>query len=175
MSSDPPFRALLSSDRFVISCGTVPLDLRHRKILLIREAYTKEIFLPKGRKNENECLRTAALRETYEETGYPATILPLKLPTHATNRTRDEEHTEPIAITQRVTKGVLKIIFWYAASVDFRAFPDLGTQQEGENFESLWTDCRHGVTALTFADDREVARLAVNAAFGLDLSAEQSN
>jgi 8-oxo-dGTP pyrophosphatase MutT (NUDIX family) len=150
------------------------LDLIHRKILLVRERFTKEIFLPKGRKNENERLRTAALRETYEETGYPATILPLKLPTNATNRTADEAHTEPIAITQRVTDGILKLIFWYAASVDFRAHPDQGTQQEGEDFEAIWMDCRHGVTALAFADDREVARLAVNAAFNLDLSTEQS-
>lgn len=165
MSADPNFRAFHSSDRFVISCGTVPIDVTHRKVLLVRTRSTNEILLPKGRKDENECLKTAAARETYEETGYPATILPLKVPTRATNRTGDGEHTEPIAITQRVTNGVLKIIFWYAASVDSQALPEQGTQQEGEDFESLWMDCKQALAALTFADDREVARLTINAAF----------
>jgi 8-oxo-dGTP pyrophosphatase MutT (NUDIX family) len=165
MSSDSSFRAFHPSDRFVISCGTVPLDINHRKVLLVRTRSTNEILLPKGRKDENECLKTAAARETYEETGYPATILPLKVPTRATNRTGNEEHTEPIAVTQRVTNGVLKIIFWYAASVDSQALPEQGTQQEGEDFESLWMDCKQALAALTFADDREVAQLAIHAAF----------
>lgn len=168
MSADPNFRALHSSDQFVISCGTIPLDIIHKKVLLVRTRSTNEILLPKGRKDEDECLKTAAARETYEETGYPASILPLKVPTRATNRTGNEEHTESTAITQRVTNGVLKIIFWYAASVDSQALPEQGTQQEGEDFESLWLDCEQALAALTFADDREVARLAIHAAFDED-------
>ena len=93
MSSDTHFKAFYPSDRFVISCGTVPLDLTHRKVLLVRMRSTNEILLPKGRKDENECLKTAAARETYEETGFPATILPLNVPTRATNSTSDGEHT----------------------------------------------------------------------------------
>jgi 8-oxo-dGTP pyrophosphatase MutT (NUDIX family) len=174
MSSDSSFRAFHPSDRFVISCGTVSLDITHRKVLLVRTRSTHEILLPKGRKDENECLKTAAARETYEETGYRATILPLKVPTRATNRTGDGEHTEPIAITQRVTNGVLKIIFWYAASVDSQALPEQGTQQEGEDFDSLWMDCGQALAALTFADDREVAQLAIRAAFGEGYSLEHT-
>jgi 8-oxo-dGTP pyrophosphatase MutT (NUDIX family) len=165
--SNPSFRALHTSDQFVISCGTVPLDLIHKKILLVRTRSTNETSLPKGRKDENECLKTAALRETYEETGYPATILPLKVPTNATNRSVHGEHTEPIAITQRVTDSVLKIIFWYAASVDSQAVLEQGTQQEGEDFESVWVDWSQASTALTFADDGEIAQLAIRAASDL--------
>lgn len=170
--SDPSFRAFHTSDRSVISCGTVSLDLTHKKLLLVRTRSTNETFLPKGRKDENECLKTAALRETYEETGCPATILPLKVPTNVTNRSGEGEHTEPIAITQRVTDGILKIIFWYAASVDSQALPDKGTQQEGEDFESVWVDWSQASNALTFADDGGIAQLAIRAASGLDSGTE---
>lgn len=166
MLTNTSTRAFYPSDKFVISCGTVPLDLLHIRILLIHLRSTNETFLPKGRKDENECLKAAALRETYEETGYSATILPLKVPTLATNRTGDGAHEESIAVTQRVKDGVLKIIFWYAASVDSREVPEQGTQQEGEDFEPIWVDCTQPLAALTFDDDREVARLAIDAAFG---------
>jgi len=166
MSSGTHSKAFYPSDRFVISCGTVPLDLTHKKVLLVRLRSTNEFLLPKGRKDANECLKSAAARETYEETGYPTTILPLNVPTRATNRTGDKEHTEPIAITQRVTDGVMKIIFWYAASVVSQSLPEQDTQQEGEDFESVWMDCGQALAALTFADDREVAQLAIHAAFG---------
>lgn len=69
-------------------------------------------------------------------------------------------------MTQRVKDGVLKIIFWYAARVDSQEVPKQGTQQEGEDFESIWLDCTQGLAALTFNDDREVAQLAIDAAFG---------
>lgn len=168
MSSDIHSKAFFPSDRFVISCGTVPLDLTHKKVLLVRLRSTNEFLLPKGRKDENECSKVAAARETFEETGYYATILPLNIPTRATNRTGDREHTEPIAVTLRVTDGVMKIIFWYAARVDSEALPEQDTQQEGEDFESIWMDCKQALAALTFADDREVAQLAIHAAFGVD-------
>lgn len=176
--SSPPFtmssithsRAFYPSDRFVISCGTIPLDLINRRLLMVRLRSTNEIFLPKGRKDENECLKTAAARETHEETGYHATILPLNVPTRATNRSGDGEHTEPIAITQRITDGVLKIIFWYVASVDSQALPVQGTQQEGEDFESVWMDCGQALAALTFADDREITQMAIHAVFGVGSS-----
>lgn len=125
---------------------------------------TNEISLPKGRKDENECLKAAALRETYEESGYSATIFPPKIPRHATNNTSNEEHEEPIAMTQRFKDGVLKIIFWYAASVGSQVSQP-GTQQEGEYFEPSWLDRTQALAALTFNDDREVAQLAIDAAF----------
>ncbi|CAD0083996.1 unnamed protein product [Aureobasidium vineae] len=165
MSSDAFTRVFYPSHRFVISCGTVPIDITHGKLLLIRKRSTNGILLPKGRKDENECLKTAALRETFEETGYSATTLPLKLPTHATNRSGNESHSEPIAVTQRGRDHVLKLIFWYAASVNSQELPKRGTQQEGEDFESIWMDCRPAVAALSFADDKEVAQLAIHAAY----------
>lgn len=142
------------------------MDLPHNKMLLIRMRSTNEIFLPKGRKDEDECLKAAALRETFEETGYSAIILPLKIPTHATSQTSDGKHEEPIAMTQRFKDGVLKIIFWYAASVGSQGVPKQGTQQGREDFEPIWLDCTQALAVLTFDDDRQIAQLAIDAAFG---------
>lgn len=64
---------------------------------------------------------------------------------------------------QRLKDGVLKTIFWYAASVDFREVPQQGTQQEGEDFEPTWLESTRALAALTFLDDREVAQLAIDA------------
>ncbi|KAK1230316.1 hypothetical protein PQX77_006594 [Marasmius sp. AFHP31] len=93
------------SDQFVISCGTVTLDLQLKKALLIRWNKNGEILLPKGRKNIGESLYDAALRETLEETGYKAKLLPLPVATLSTPTTTDDidhgtgtqpPHTEPI-------------------------------------------------------------------------------
>lgn len=64
------------SSNFVISCGTLTLDLRHRKILLLKWLPSNEVLLPKGRKDIGESLETTALRETYEETGLRVDLLP---------------------------------------------------------------------------------------------------
>ncbi|KND91577.1 hypothetical protein TOPH_03829 [Tolypocladium ophioglossoides CBS 100239] len=45
--------------------------------------------------------------------------------------------TEPSAVTQRVNKGILKIIFWYVASADNAAIREEGTQDEGEDFNTI--------------------------------------
>lgn len=92
------------SEAFVISCGTITLDVLERKVLLIRWKNNGEIFLPKGRKNIGESLEDAAIRETYEETGFQVAIAPLRVPTLATPGTAVDEqvdglNTEPIAFT----------------------------------------------------------------------------
>ncbi|KAM3520468.1 hypothetical protein MY4038_009417, partial [Beauveria bassiana] len=62
-------RSLHFSDDFVISCGTVTVDIPESRVLLIRSRGTGEYYLPKGRKDIHESLEEAALRETWEETG----------------------------------------------------------------------------------------------------------
>jgi 8-oxo-dGTP pyrophosphatase MutT (NUDIX family) len=69
------------SSNFVISCGTITLDLRHRKILLLKWLPANEVLLPKGRKDIGESLETTALRETYEETGLRVNSLPINAET----------------------------------------------------------------------------------------------
>jgi ADP-ribose pyrophosphatase YjhB (NUDIX family) len=72
------------SEATTISCGTVTLDPDKQKVLLIWNKTLKIYQLPKGRKNIGEDMLSAAIRETYEETGVVATPLRLKIATRAT-------------------------------------------------------------------------------------------
>ncbi|OBT68486.1 hypothetical protein VE03_02818 [Pseudogymnoascus sp. 23342-1-I1] len=150
------------SEAFVISCGTITLDIVERKVLLIRWKKNGEIFLPKGRKNIGESLEDAAVRETYEETSFRVTILPLQTPTLATPGTpagqADKLNTEPIAFSQRLTdNNRLKLIFWFPAKGDSTVAPEPGTQEEGEDFDPIWVELDSVIETLTFADDRRIA------------------
>ncbi|KFX87451.1 hypothetical protein V490_08241 [Pseudogymnoascus sp. VKM F-3557] len=150
------------SHAFRSSCGTITVDPVHRKVLLIRWKKNGEVFLPKGRKNIGESLEDAAVRETYEETGFRVAILPMRIPTLATPRTDVEQtndlNTEPIAFSQRLTdNNTLKLIFWFSGKGDSTAAPDPGTQEEGEDFDPIWVDLDSAVETLTFADDRRIA------------------
>jgi 8-oxo-dGTP pyrophosphatase MutT (NUDIX family) len=162
-------RSLHPASAFVISCGTVTLDLYHSKALLIRCRTTGEVMLPKGRKDVGETLENAALRETWEETGYRASLLPLPIPTQATSPQGSQSlHlvTEPMCVTQRSKGGIQKIIFWFAAQADSTATECQRERQENEDFETLWTDVDAVSRVLTHEDDREVARLVVDAVRG---------
>ncbi|KAJ8080803.1 hypothetical protein AAF712_006805 [Marasmius tenuissimus] len=156
------------SDQFVISCGTVTLDLQLGKALLIRWNKNGEIMLPKGRKNIGESLYDAALRETLEETGYKATSLPLPVATLSTPKTDTDDglpHTEPIAVNQRFSpKKQLKIIFWFAAQADSTQPRQMGSQQEDEDFEPLWTPVGEVDQTLTFDEDRQIAQKVIDGA-----------
>ena len=98
----------------------------------------------------NETLDQTALRETLEETGVRVHLLPLAIPTLATNpnpttatvaqpSVQCARVTEPIAVTQRVTNETLKIIFWFAATGDSAVTWEECTQSEDEEFDTIWT------------------------------------
>ena len=162
--------SVLFSDSFVFSCGTITLDPVQLKVLLIRWIPKEEILLPKGRKNIGETLESAALRETYEETGFPVTLYALSFPTLATSAA--DEHklqlsdtTEAFAISQRRDGNKVKIIIWYIAKGDSTAKPEAETQQEGEDFEPIWADLDTAVESLTFEDDKLIAQKAIDVFF----------
>ena len=158
-------KSLHLASGFVISCGTVTLDLQRAQVLLIRCRKTNEVLLPKGRKNIDESLQDAALRETWEETGHRAVLLPTPLPTLATDQAEGTlSHQEPIALSQRVNDGVLKIIFWFSAASDSTICDHDRPTPEDEDFETLWADLSHYERLLTFEDDKQIARLVVEAA-----------
>lgn len=72
------------SEATTISCGTVTIDPAKQKLLLIWNKKLKIYQLPKGRKNIGEDMLSAAIRETYEETGVRTTPWRLKIATRAT-------------------------------------------------------------------------------------------
>ncbi|KAI8683227.1 hypothetical protein LRP88_04799 [Fusarium phalaenopsidis] len=166
-------KSLHLSNQFVISCGTLSLDVERSKVLLIRWRRTGEYLLPKGRKDISEPLEQTALRETFEETGIRVQLLPVNIDTLATlpssvkTEDRPKAVTEPIAVTQRTTRqGILKIIFWYVAAADSTTVPEEGTQQENEDFETVWSDFDNVGPTLSFDDDRSIAEAAIAAVRG---------
>lgn len=156
------------SDAFVISCGTVTIDTERSKVMLIHWRKTGEYFLPKGRKDIGESLHQTALRETYEETGIPVELLPVKMeslatvPSNTPASDRVRRVTEPIAVAQRVTEGKLKIIFWYIAQGDSTKARVEGTQQENEEFDPVWVPFDKVASTLSFDDDRQIANRAIH-------------
>jgi 8-oxo-dGTP pyrophosphatase MutT (NUDIX family) len=166
-----PDRSLYFSDRFAISCGTVAIDATAEKVLLIRWRKTDEVFLPKGRKDIGESLEQAALRETFEETGVQVQLLPVEIKTLATIPSSLDASTsptiktvtEPIAVSQRVTNGQLKIIFWYVASGDSDAALLDRPHQENEDFDTVWVAFEKIQETVSFEDDLSIARAAIKA------------
>lgn len=162
-------RSLFFSDQFAISCGTASLDVKRSKVLLVRMRRTGEYTLPKGHKDLHETLEQAALRETFEETGIRVELLPVAIDTHATTPSpigpmgRPTTVTEPIAVTQRTAQGALKIIFWYVGSADSTTIREEGTQQENEEFDTVWADFDTVASTLSFDDDRRVVKAAIAA------------
>ncbi|KAG1768558.1 NUDIX hydrolase domain-like protein [Suillus occidentalis] len=167
-------RSLHLSESFVISCGTVTLDIDRSKVLVIYLRKTGEYCLPKGRKDVGEQLEATAVRETYEETGYNIELLPLQLTTLATFHGNGDFQsaipggvTEPVAVTQRTTQGVLKIIFWYAARGDSCAIRQMNTtEQDSEDFDAVWCPMDEAVQLLTFHDDKTITARVTEAARG---------
>jgi 8-oxo-dGTP pyrophosphatase MutT (NUDIX family) len=168
-------KSLVFSDHFVISCGTVSIDKLRSKVLLIRWRKTGEYLLPKGRKDVGETLEKTALRETFEETGVTAQLLPaniVSLATTAKDSQRPEAITESFAVSQRTTtNGNWKIIFWYLAVADSTIAPEEGTQQENEDFDTIWSDFRDVGSVLSYEDDRRIAQKAIDIAGGAVTSA----
>lgn len=164
-----PARSLFFSDQFAISCGTASLDVERSKVLLVRMRRTGEYMLPKGRKDLHETLEQAALRETFEETGIRVELLPVAIETRATTPSaigpmgRPTTVAEPIAVTQRAALDAHKIIFWYVGSADSTTIREEGTQQENEEFDTVWADFVTVGSTLSFDDDRRVVQAAIAA------------
>lgn len=168
-----PTQQYLAGD-FVISAGCVLF--RHNpsskvlEICILHHLRRDEWLLPKGRKDRGETIEEAALRETYEETGFKCRLWPQRMPTRAPAVDMDDVHTtqivdnlvEPIGITIRdLGKGDIKIIFWFIAKAEDGASKVHGTQMATENFESTFVDAHEAVERLTFESDRDIVRRAL--------------
>lgn len=150
------------SDGFVLSSGTVPIDIPKGLVLLLYYRPKGEYMLPKGRKDVGETLEAAAIRETMEESGYECHLFKHQLPTKAQGLS-DPKHTEPIAVQQRINEGVRKIIFWYISEVDSCSHQMADTQEEGEEFDVEWVRMEDAPSRCSFAEDRKIVEKALEA------------
>ncbi|KAK2813127.1 hypothetical protein FQN50_000804 [Emmonsiellopsis sp. PD_5] len=165
MSHDTP--TLHFSDQFVISCGTISVDLSKSLVLLLYCRTRQQYHLPKGRKDVGETLEAAAVRETFEESGYKCSLLPHNLVTLAPDFQVSQAHTEPIAVQQRRSMGAHKLIFWYLAQVDSLETPAVGTQEAWEDFEVRWVAMNEAAGMVARQADQQVVARAVEAVAAL--------
>ena len=155
-------RLLDFSEGFVLSSGTVPVDIPKGLVLLLYYRPKGEYILPKGRKNVGETLEAAAVRETTQESGFECHLFRHELPTKA-QELRDPYHTEPIAVQQRMNHGVRKIIFWYISEVDSCSQQMANTQEEHEEFDVEWVRMEDAPSKCSFVDDRKIVEKALEA------------
>ncbi|KAH7912866.1 hypothetical protein BJ138DRAFT_1082817 [Hygrophoropsis aurantiaca] len=157
---------------FIISAGSILFRrdpaTRELQICVLYHCRHREYRLPSGRKDVGECIGAAAVRETYEETGYPCKLLPCKMETRATSPGVDqhpsvirsvENATEPFAVTIRQQEETgLKIVWWYVTEATGDKID--GTQTESECYNSQFFEAEQAITKLAHLDDRRVAEQA---------------
>jgi 8-oxo-dGTP pyrophosphatase MutT (NUDIX family) len=139
------------------------------QVCLLRHNVRNEWLLPKGRKDRGEGVPATAVRETFEETGYPCRQLPLDLVTRAPaagSQTKDAPAPvraceEPFMLTLRRTEGAGVKLIWWFASVRTGADKVGGTQTAVESFESAFFGVEEALRVATFQTDREVIAKAV--------------
>ncbi|ORY13704.1 NUDIX hydrolase domain-like protein [Clohesyomyces aquaticus] len=162
------------SENFVESCGAVCFDLSvatEKKVCLIHYPKKGEWLLAKGRRDQGESRKNAALREVLEETGYSCHLLPVTMATRATPKDgpanlRDVPRvypnlTDPFMFTLREIDGgsSVKVIWWYIASLDGN--PSASRLPGEDNFSAEFFPCEEAIEKLTFQSDREVLRRAM--------------
>lgn len=138
------------------------------QICLLYQRMKEEWLLPKGRKDCGESVEATAVRETFEETGYPCELLPCTIHTCAGKpgrHTKDvsklvDNATEPIVVTVRqVGETGIKMIWWFITRVIGEKME--GTQMESEAFDSHFVNADEAVERLTFTTDRDIVLQAL--------------
>jgi len=158
----PSSHLLISGGSILFASIQAPL-----RVCLIYHKARGEWLLPKGRKDRGEDVRDAAVRETFEETGYRCELLPLDLVTRApaagaqTTDAAMEVHgsEEPFMVTLRRTQeGGVQLLSWFATVCSEGAEKGVrsGMQTEVEDYESAFFEAQEAVRVATFQVDRDV-------------------
>ena len=170
------------ADALGMSCGTVTLDLPRGRVLLIWNKQLRIHQLPKGRRNIDEPMLSAALRETYEETGIHVTPLRLNIATRATlpadeqslygRQEKNPDITDGRPSTEFIGACLypdpqsetesLKTVFYYAATADSTINPHTGTQEAWEKLEARWVSIAEVAGTLYFQGEIAAVRKAVD-------------
>lgn len=139
--------------------------------------------LPKGRQDIGESLSQAAIRETYEETGYQCELLPIDMFTRAPPpgaSMADRPYlsrgcTEPFSVSYRnmsSTKNNTKFVWWFISRIIPNTQKQSDTQMPDENYDSVFwpvdvdvsdeSALNAAVSRLTYKPDQEVVKVAIN-------------
>ncbi|OLN96558.1 hypothetical protein CCHL11_00658 [Colletotrichum chlorophyti] len=165
-------RNFYPSHKFVISCGTVTVDTRARRVLLVYNKRHLIYQLPKGRKEVCEDLLATALRETREETGVMARPIALRLRTRATAAggppdapevTELVVSSEPTAVCHYPDpcSGAMKMVFYFVAEGYCGLEPEGWTGEDRVKFEVVWVGVSEAAGKLTFKEDGMVVDKAL--------------
>ncbi|KAK3335657.1 hypothetical protein B0T19DRAFT_436491 [Cercophora scortea] len=154
------------AETLVISCGTVTFDLDLGKVLILWSNKHRIYQLPKGRRNLDEPLLAAALRETYEEAGVRVKPLQLNVATRATPPSDPAGHQRNPEITDgqlsyefvgactysdpQTVVPASKTVYFFAATADSTVTPRTGTQEAWENYVSCWVPISEVARKLRF-------------------------
>ncbi|WQF83096.1 Putative NUDIX hydrolase domain-containing protein [Colletotrichum destructivum] len=165
-------RKFFPSHKFIISCGTVTVDIRARRVLLIFNKRHRIYQLPKGRKDIGEDLLAAALRETREETGVVARAVTLRLRTRATPTggppgapevSEEVADTEPVAVCHYPdpASGAMKMVFYFVAEGSCDFAQGGWTGEDRVKFDVVWVDVAAAADKLAFKEDGMVVDKAL--------------
>ncbi|KAJ2156686.1 hypothetical protein GGF46_005015 [Coemansia sp. RSA 552] len=132
----------------VVSAGAVVFDTTGTRVLTIvnRGDGTDSVLFPKGRVEPGESFEEAARREVKKETGVVCQIWP----------------GGPVGVESRYSEaiGKTKLVYWYAAT-------HVETQdqklEDHEQFDVVWTNTANAGQVLSFADDRQLLGLCIEA------------
>lgn len=141
-------------------------------LVYIRKQNGKKVFA-KGRKDAGEPIPDAAVRESYEETGYKSTIIDLPTPSLQPLASDVAMNKEAIAVTLRVDRmsrkdkvPIQKFIFWWVAEIDTDEYGNAvqrveGTQLAYENYDvcEMTLDDSLLDGGLTLPEDRRMVEL----------------
>ncbi|KAJ7104251.1 NUDIX hydrolase domain-like protein [Mycena belliarum] len=171
-SSSDPYTQYFAS-QFVVSAGCVlfrkEAESGALQICILRDRNNDEWLLPKGRKDCGESIAEAAVRETFEETGYPCALLPCRMATRAPRPGVNavdavaivEGISEPIAVVvrDRGARGA-KVVWWFIARATGEEKVG-GTQTEWETFDSEFVGADEAPRRLTYQGDRDTVMEAL--------------
>lgn len=127
---------VFSAPNFVTSAGTIILQREERRVVVLSDQKASRFFFPKGRMESGESLEATALREAFEETGYRASLIPI--------RPRHETHPRPLLMHVRslqpghpqrpLGQGPTEKVIYYFVGLWDGADRVLGTQLSYEHY-----------------------------------------